>query len=336
MTALMHYDAARRALAEARRVDEVKNIRDKAVAMEVYARQAKDGELIAWSTEIKKRAERRLGEVMEDERKAGLLAKAAGSKGKRGFLKNPRTLAKRGIDKNLADRARKAAAMSEGKFEAEVDKAARVAAALVEGDAAVIKASRLRLREERIKKRYAIETAVAAKIKALPDKKYGVIVADPEWKFKTWDGLSTGAEHYATSELDAIKNRDVPSISAKDCVLFLWATVPMLTHAMEVMAAWGFKYVSHVAWLKDRTGTGYWFINKHELLLVGTKGNVPAPVPGTQYPSVIEAPRGEHSEKPEVFLEMVEKYFPTLPKIELNRRGPARHGWDCWGAEACP
>jgi N6-adenosine-specific RNA methylase IME4 len=336
MNALVRYDAARRALAEARCIDEVADIRNKALAMEVYAKQAKDGELIAWSTEIKMRAERRLGEVMEDERQAGLLAKAAGSKGKRGFLKNPRTLAKRGIDKNLADRARKAAAMPEGKFEAGVDKVSRVAAALVEGDAAVIKASRLRLREERIKKRYAIETAVAAKIKALPGKKYGVILADPEWKFKTWDGLSTGAEHYATSELDAIKKRDVPSISAKDCVLFLWATVPMVTHALEVMEAWGFKYVSQVAWVKGIAGTGYWFINKHEMLLVGTKGNVPAPAPGTQILSVIEAPRGKHSEKPEVFLEMVEKYFPTLPKIELNRRGPARDGWDAWGAEATP
>jgi N6-adenosine-specific RNA methylase IME4 len=50
--------------------------------------------------------------------------------------------------------------------------------------------------------------------------------------------------------------------------------------------------------------------------------------------SVIEAPRGRHSEKPEVFLELVEAYYPTVPKIELFRRGPARKGWDAWGAEA--
>ena len=31
--------------------------------------------------------------------------------------------------------------------------------------------------------------------------------------------------------------------------------------------------------------------------------------------------RKEHSAKPEQFLELIEQYFPNLPKIELNRRG---------------
>ncbi len=335
------YDTARRALAEAHRVDEVKDIRDKAVAMEVYAKQAKDGELIGFATEIRKRAERRLGEVMDENRKAGKLAKGTRGEGRpnkagrqRTRLKDDLSLRDHGIDKHLADRARKAAAMPADQFEMEVDKAKRMSIAVVEGDAGIIKASRARLREQRIKRRNDIEKHTAAKIRALPKKKYGIIYADPEWKFQTWDGLSTGAEHYAVSELETIKQRDVASISADDCVLFVWATVPMLPHALEVMAAWGFKYVSNVAWVKNRGGTGYWFINKHELLLVGTKGNIPAPSPGTQYLSVIEADRGRHSEKPEAFAEMIEKYFPALPKIELNRRGPARDGWDAWGAEA--
>ena len=77
---LTRYDAACRAVAEAHRIDEVKDIRDKAVALAVYAKQAKDGELIAHATAIRKRAERRLGELMEDDRKAGKLAKGGGGK----------------------------------------------------------------------------------------------------------------------------------------------------------------------------------------------------------------------------------------------------------------
>ena len=51
--------------------------------------------------------------------------------------------------------------------------------------------------------------------------------------------------------------------------------------------------------------------------------------------SVILAPVGRHSEKPEAFCEMIESYFPTLPKIELHARGVvSRPGWDVWGLEA--
>lgn len=181
------------------------------------------------------------------------------------------------------------------------------------------------------------EQALAGKIKALPTIKAGVIVADPEWQFEPWSretGMDRAASnHYPTSVTEVIAARDVPSIAAKDCVLFLWATVPMLPHALLVMAAWGFDYRSHFVWGKNRIGTGYWNRNKHELLLVGVKGKIPAPAPGDQWDSLIEAAVGAHSAKPEIFLEMIEQYFPNLPKIELNRRGKARPGWAAWGLE---
>ena len=51
--------------------------------------------------------------------------------------------------------------------------------------------------------------------------------------------------------------------------------------------------------------------------------------------SVIEAPVGEHSEKPDVFCELIEHYFPNVPKIELNARA-RRENWSAWGLEAPP
>ena len=181
------------------------------------------------------------------------------------------------------------------------------------------------------------EQALGAKIVALPDKKFGVIYADPEWQFEPWSretGMDRAADnHYPTSCTKVIAERDVPSISAKDCALFLCATAPMLPHALLVMAAWGFDYVTNVVLNKDRIGTGYWFRNRHEHLLLGVRGKVPCPAPGEQWESVIEMTVGRHSEKPVEICEMIEAYFPNLPKIELNRRGPPREGWTAWGNE---
>jgi N6-adenosine-specific RNA methylase IME4 len=251
------------------------------------------------------------------------------------------TLDDQGIDKHLAKRARKAAKTDEAKFEREVAKARQLANAAAEGHTAMIKAAKAEQHAQKMAARAAREAALAEKIIALPDKRCGVIYADPEWHFETYSvegTLGTSAQdHYPTSDLETIKARVelIDKIAAKDCVLFLWATVPMLPHALEVMAAWGFTYKSHFTWIKDRTGTGYWNLNKHEILLVGTRGNIPAPAAGTLWPSVIEAPRGRHSEKPEIFYELIESYFPNLPKIELNARRE-RKGWDRWGLEAPP
>ena len=201
----------------------------------------------------------------------------------------------------------------------------------------VIKEQRAKNTADKKAKREQREKELGAKQIALPNKKYGVIYADPEWKFETYseDGLGRAADnHYPTSSLDIIKDRKIADIAANDCVLFLWATVPMLAQALEVMKTWGFEYKSQFIWVKDRIGTGYWSRNKHEILLIGTKGSVPAPAMGFQENSVIEAKVRKHSQKPEVFYRLIESYFPNLPKIELNARS-ARDGWEAWGLE-CP
>lgn len=132
-TGLKKYDAARYALSAAVKVDEVKDIRDKAAAMAAYARQAQDKELLQWATEIKVRAERRAGEMMRDtEKNKGSKGQLLGRDSSGGTMmlppeNNTPTLADMGISKNESSRWQKLAAVSDEKFEEAVAAAKEVA-----------------------------------------------------------------------------------------------------------------------------------------------------------------------------------------------------------------
>ena len=124
MIELVRYDAACRAIAEAHSVDEVKEIRDTAIALKAYARQAKNKDLEAEAAAIRLRAERGIGQLMEAQRGAGLLSKGTPGpgRGKAGLSANPAfdappTLAEVGINKNLAHQARVLAKLSDDAFE---------------------------------------------------------------------------------------------------------------------------------------------------------------------------------------------------------------------------
>lgn len=203
--------------------------------------------------------------------------------------------------------------------------------------APVIKEIRAEKQIEKKQRRDTKEKILGGIQHALPNKRYGVILADPEWSFDVWSeetGQDRAAKnHYPTSTIEVISARPVATIAAADCVLGLWATVPKLPAALDVMREWGFTYVTHIAWIKDRIGTGYWFRNNHEILLIGKRGAPPKPADGTQWRSAIMAPRGAHSEKPDFQYEFFETFFPSMPKIELNARR-RREGWDAWGNEA--
>ena len=124
----------------------------------------------------------------------------------------------------------------------------------------------------------------------------------------------------------------IPVPATPDAVLFLWVPGACLPEAFEVLEAWGFEYVTNIVWIKNVVGLGNWVRNQHEILLIGRRGDMPSPLPANRPPSVIQAPRREHSQKPDEAYDLIERMYPDLPKIELFARN-ARPGWAAWGNE---
>lgn len=63
---LVLYDHMVTAIAECAKIDEVKDIRDKAIALEMYHRQAQNFEAEREAANVRLRAERRVGELLKD------------------------------------------------------------------------------------------------------------------------------------------------------------------------------------------------------------------------------------------------------------------------------
>lgn len=175
-------------------------------------------------------------------------------------------------------------------------------------------------------------------ISQVPLFRYGLIMADPPWVYENWSEKGEGknaAQQYDLMDLEAIKAMRVGDIAAKDCILWLWATNPLLPQAFEVMRAWGFQFKTAGHWSKKTSkgnqafGTGYILRCAGEPFLIGTMGN---PWTAKNVRSVIEGPVREHSRKPDEAFAAAESLAGEVPRIEVFSR-QERFGWDVMGNE---
>jgi N6-adenosine-specific RNA methylase IME4 len=168
---------------------------------------------------------------------------------------------------------------------------------------------------------------------------FDFIMADPPWRFKVHcreTGLKKSADrHYPTMKLDEIRALPVSALAAKNCVLWLWCTSPMLKLQIDLMEAWGFRFVTQGQWVKrtkkGKLGFGGGFVlrSASEPFVIGKRGH---PKTTKSVRNIIEGPLREHSRKPEEAYAAAESMMPSARRADLFGR-QLRPGWDVWGNE---
>lgn len=164
---------------------------------------------------------------------------------------------------------------------------------------------------------------------------YATILCDPPWPERGGGKIKRGADrHYPLMTVKQITALPVASLALPNSHLYLWATNNFLPHALEVMKAWGWRYITCITWAKDKIGLGQYYRGQTEHLLFGVRGQLPYKVINGlrfQGTTLISAPRGRHSAKPIVARQMIER-VSYGPFLELFAREHV-DGWDRWGNE---
>ena len=185
-------------------------------------------------------------------------------------------------------------------------------------------------------------------------RKYQIVYADPAWNYNSRMALGKGAakssaeDYYKTMSIDDICNLPIKSITDKNCILFIWVTMPKLNEVFKVISAWGFEYKTcGFVWVKknkvyseernknrggidDFMGQGRWVRQNAELCLIATKGK-PKRI-SAKVRQIIYQPVQEHSKKPSEVREQIINLIGDLPRVELFARQKVE-GWDVWGNE---
>ena len=169
---------------------------------------------------------------------------------------------------------------------------------------------------------------------------YSIIYADPPWKYRdrATHGNRGACFKYPVLDFTSLSKLPVDKISAKNCFLFIWSTMPFLPKCLEIIKSWGFCYKTCAfVWVKKNKksdsiffGMGHWTRSNAELCLLATKGRPRRVNAGVH--SIIISPRREHSRKPDVVRDRIVQMCGNIPRIELFAREKAL-GWDAVGNE---
>ena len=319
-------ETGRKALAAARTVEEVKDIRDTAQAIKAYLRQQSASlEAQNHAAELKLWAERPLGEMLTE------LPKQHGARpGDMELQDATPSLRDLGIEKTQSHRWQLEARLPEHLFTAHIETVKRSG-----GELTSIALQRKAKDWEQDQKRAddAIRVEHVEDLRPLVGEiEFSTIVVDPPWDFadeRDVNQLGRARPAYHTLSIDEIKGQPIGRLASDNAHLYLWITNRSLFKGRELLEEWGFRYITVLTWIKPTMGMGNYFRGSSEQILFGIRGSLPlkrhdvgtwfaAPRPGT-----------EHSAKPPEFDNLVESCSPG-PYGRFFERSE-RDGWFSWG-----
>lgn len=306
-----------KALEKARTIPDVKVIRDQAKAIADYCKQQKyAGNAAIDARELQLRAERKLGTLIPDQFPQGRPHKTSHDAT---FLKDA------AISKTQSSRWQKVAVISEPEFENYVaEERSKGKEPTVSG------AIRNTKRKHETSKLKEVETQEPYPANG----KYDVIVIDPPWPMEKVERdcreNQTCNLDYPTMSVDEICQLKLPI--SENCHIWIWTTHRFLPTAFDVINVWGFDYVCCFVWKKNGGFQPFGLPQYNcEFALYARKGS-PIFIDTKDFKLCFEGKRGEHSEKPEEFYEMVCRTTSGRRLDMFNRR--KIHGFDTWGNEA--
>ncbi|MGF6981389.1 N6-adenosine-specific RNA methylase IME4 [Paraburkholderia atlantica] len=334
--ALAALDATHSALATADNITDVKTIRDKAKAIQSYAREARDTAMFEKASRLFMEAERRAGELLKAMKEHGQRASETGDVNpgnvdkvfSDGTPSRPTTLDELGITRKQAMKWTRLAEMAQKNpdaYEAHVLRTTGRVLAVIDPDS-ITRAMREAMQEQN----EGLQTISVP----IPEGRYGCIVIDPPWDMQKIERevrpRQAGFDYPVMSE-EQLAAFDVPAIAADDCHLFCWTTQKHLPVALRLVDAWGFRYVFLMVWHKAGGFQPVGLPQYNCEFIVYARRGSPQFADTKAFNVCFEAPRREHSRKPDFFYELVARVTEG-PRIDVFSR-EAREGFEQFGNE---